>query len=167
MDKVAPFRTNLKGKKVRVYSRQRDKEILDNLYEQRKKLVAERNAINVRIGKLIDEKGLTFYKRYTIGPGKNYKDISYNVPLKVTGLSREVDRVAPGKIPYDKYELDTIEELRDLGYYLQEHTTDINSIGRVRVADRVDAEGKATKHLDEVQSEFARDSLKYKVTKEN
>ena len=119
------------------------------------------------IDKLADEKGLTLYKRYTIGPGKNYKDISYNVPLKFkpTGLKLidDANKLSPGKIPYTDYD-NTVNALLDEGYYLQEHTPDINSIGRVRVADRVDAEGKATKHLDEVQSEFARDSLRYKVT---
>ena len=137
-----------------------------NLIRQRKKLITERKAIYDKIDKLADEKGLTLYKRYTIGPGKNYKDISYNVPLKVKGLSTEIERTPPGKIPYANYTNKTKEEFRDEGYYIQEHTTDINSIGRVRVADRVDAEGKSTKHLDEVQSEFDRDSLKYKVTKE-
>ena len=165
LDKIAPTATDILGNKVRrVNPYNHDK--VRNLQAQIKKLAAERSVIDNKIGKLIDEKGLTFYKRYTIGPGKNYKDISYNVPLKVKGVSREVDRLSPGKIPYDRYDLDSLEELRDLGYYIQEHTSDINSIGRVRVADRVDAEGKATKHLDEVQSEFARDSLKYKVTKE-
>ena len=137
-----------------------------NLIRQRKKLITERKAIYDKIDKLADEKGLTLYKRYTIGPGKNYKDISYNVPLKVKGLSTKIERTPPGKIPYANYTNKTKEEFRDEGYYIQEHTTDINSIGRVRVADRVDAEGKSTKHLDEVQSEFDRDSLKYKVTKE-
>ena len=140
-----------------------------NLIRQRKKLITERKAIYDKIDKLADEKGLTLYKRYTIGPGKNYKDISYNVPLKFkpTGLKLidDANKLSPGKIPYTDYD-NTVNVLLDEGYYLQEHTPDINSIGRVRVADRVDAEGKATKHLDEVQSEFARDSLRYKVTKE-
>ena len=140
-----------------------------NLIRQRKKLITERKAIYDKIDKLADEKGLTLYKRYTIGPGKNYKDISYNVPLKFkpTGLKLidDANKLSPGKIPYTDYD-NTVNALLDEGYYLQEHTPDINSIGRVRVADRVDAEGKATKHLDEVQSEFARDSLRYKVTKE-
>ena len=140
-----------------------------NLIRQREKLITERKTIYDKIDKLADKKGLTLYKRYTIGPGKNYKDISYNVPLKFkpTGLKLidDANKLPPGKIPYTDYD-NTVNVLLDEGYYLQEHTPDINSIGRVRVADRVDAEGKATKHLDEVQSEFARDSLRYKVTKE-
>lgn len=165
LDNIAPIRTNLKGKKVRLIHNYNYDKVKD-LETQINKLVTERNVVYKKMDKLIDKKGLTFYKKFTIGPGKNYKDISYNVPLKVKGLSTKIERTPPGKIPYANYTNKTKEEFRDEGYYIQEHTTDINSIGRVRVADRVDAEGKSTKHLDEVQSEFDRDSLKYKVTKE-
>ena len=43
-----------------------------NLIRQREKLITERKTIYDKIDKLADKKGLTLYKRYTIGPGKNY-----------------------------------------------------------------------------------------------
>ena len=44
--------------------------------------------------------------------------------------------------------------------YYQEHYSDTrNIIGRVRTADRTDLDGKSTKHIEELQSEYARDRI--------
>ena len=44
--------------------------------------------------------------------------------------------------------------------YFQEHYKDLrNVIGRVRSADRTDLDGNSTKHIEELQSEYARDKV--------
>ena len=44
--------------------------------------------------------------------------------------------------------------------YYQEHYEDTkNIIGRVRTVDRTDLDGKSTKHIEELQSEYARDKI--------
>ena len=78
----------------------------------------------------------TIHKKYTIGGGKNYREITFYPELPMDGR-------------------------RD---YKPSHNypEDLNLISRVRVVERIDADGNPTMHIEEAQSEHRNDILENK-----
>ena len=83
---------------------------------------------------------------------------TYRYPsLTITGrFDEELEKLVPGP---DKNYKETNFQVPGRTYY-QEHYKDLrNVIGRVRSADRTDLDGNSTKHIEELQSEYARDKI--------
>ena len=83
---------------------------------------------------------------------------TYRYPsLTITGrFDEELEKLVPGP---DKNYKETNFQVPGRAYY-QEHYKDLrNVIGRVRSADRTDLDGNSTKHIEELQSEYARDKI--------
>ena len=79
----------------------------------------------------------TIHKKYTIGGGKNYREITFYPELPPS----EGRRVYKPSHNYPE---------------------DLNLISRVRVVERIDANGNPTMHIEEAQSEHRSDILKNK-----
>tara|TARA_R100001443_G_scaffold56884_1_gene67811 strand:- start:338 stop:2479 length:2142 start_codon:yes stop_codon:yes gene_type:complete len=83
---------------------------------------------------------------------------TYRYPsLTITGrFDEELEKLVPGP---DRNYKETNFQVPGRAYY-QEHYKDLrNVIGRVRSADRTDLDGNSTKHIEELQSEYARDKV--------